>query len=389
MWLILHTIFWISFGLVVYVYAGFPVCLLLLTWRKRTIPPPIPSDNALPSISFVVAAYNEELVIEEKLRNCLRLEYPKEKLTFIFVSESTDGTNDILLRYRSPQIKVRIMPERGGKVASLTAAFPMCEGDVLVFSDANTYYWPDSLKMLARHFVDPQIGVVTGDVRLLPAKHKFGQGEGLYYKYERRLQELESAFWSTVAIDGGMYAIRREYFKPVSSRLIVLDDFVFTMNVARKGYRIIYDAEAVAEEDPTPGDAQEFWHKVRVVATAIQSVLDGEGVPPPRQIRLWWLYVSHKLLRWFVPFYLIFMFLASGVAAFNSQWWAGMLAAQAAFYVLALSAWRAPNLAALPFRVPYYFCMVNLAALGGILRGFRRQERGVWTPTERHVPPRT
>jgi cellulose synthase/poly-beta-1,6-N-acetylglucosamine synthase-like glycosyltransferase len=99
MWLIPQAVFWISFGLVVYVYAGYPACLLLLSWRRRTAPPPIPADDRLPSISFVVAAYNEELVIEEKLRNCLRLEYPEGKLTFIFVSESTDGTNDILLRY--------------------------------------------------------------------------------------------------------------------------------------------------------------------------------------------------------------------------------------------------------------------------------------------------
>jgi cellulose synthase/poly-beta-1,6-N-acetylglucosamine synthase-like glycosyltransferase len=387
MWLIPHAVFWISFGLVVYVYAGFPVCLLLLTWRRRTSPPPIPSDDALPSISFVVAAYNEELVIEEKLLNCLRLDYPEEKLTFIFVSESTDGTNDILLRYRSPRIQVRIMPERGGKVASQAAAYPLCEGDILVFSDANTYYRSNCIKMLARHFADPQIGVVTGDVRLLPSEQKFGQGESLYYKYERRLQELESTFWSTVAIDGAMYAMRRECFRPVSSGLIA-DDFVPAIKIALQGYRIIYDPEAIAEEDPTPGDAQEFWRKVRVVAYAIQSFLAGEGVPPLRQTRLWWLYVSHKLLRWFVPFDLIFMFLASGVAAFGSPWWAGMLAAQVAFYALAVYAWRTPNRAALPFRVPYYFCMVNLAALRGIVRGIRKQQRPVWTRTERSLPPR-
>ena len=169
----------------------------------------------------------------EKLRNCLGLDYPSGKLKFVFVSDSTDRTNQILLQYQNERVKVVILPEQRGR-AALESAYPLCDGEVLVFSDANTLYRPNSLRMLVRHFVDPEVGVVTGDVRLLPASQTFGQGENLYYRYERRLQEMESVFHSTVAIDGAMYALRRELLRPVSSGLIA-DDFVTAMNVALQG----------------------------------------------------------------------------------------------------------------------------------------------------------
>ncbi len=327
--------------------------------------------------ALIVAAYNEERVIEEKLRNCLQLDYPEDKLACIFVSDSTDRTNEILLRYVSSRIRVQILPERLGKVAALAAAYPISDGEILVFSDANTLYRPDALKKLVRHFADAQVGVVSGDVRLLPSEQTFGQGEGLYYRYERRLQKLESAFFSTVGVDGAMYALRRRHLRPVSTGLIA-DDFVTAMNVALQGYRILYDGEAIAEEDPTPSDGMEFRRKVRVVAYAVQSFLAGEGVPPLRQIRLWWTYVSHKLLRWLVSFFLLAMLLASGAAAYWSLWWRCILSVEIAFYLLAVMAWKFPKIDGRAFRVPYYFCMVNLAALLGVVRALRRGQQPVW-----------
>jgi poly-beta-1,6-N-acetyl-D-glucosamine synthase len=378
----LQWIFWIACGLAVYVYAGYPLCLWLLTLGRRAAPPPLLTDDELPSVSLIVAAYNEERVIEAKLRNCRQLEYPEGKLACIFVSDSTDRTNEILLRYQSSGIQVHILPERRGKVAALAAAFPICEGEILVFSDANTLYRPDALKKLVRHFVDPQVGVVTGDVRLLPSEQAFGQGENLYYRYERRLQELESAFFSTVGVDGAMYALRKQHLQPVSTGLIA-DDFVTAVNVALQGYRIVYDREAIAEEDPTPNDGMEFQRKIRVVAYAMQSFLAGEGVPRWGQMRLWWTYVSHKLLRWLVSFFLLTMFAASAVAAYRSPWWRWMLSLEIAFYLLAVVGWKFPKMDSRAFRVPYYFCMVNLAALRGVLRALRRGQKPVWARTER------
>jgi cellulose synthase/poly-beta-1,6-N-acetylglucosamine synthase-like glycosyltransferase len=377
------TVLLVSIATVLYVYIGFPGALFILQLRRRyTAPAFTGADEALRTVSLVVAAYNEEEVIEEKLENGLRIDYPPEKLQFVFVSDSTDGTNEILRRYESGRVRVIVLPERRGKVAALAAALPACTGDILVFSDANTYYRPDSIRMLVRHFQNPQVGLVTGDVRILQSTQAFGEGEGLYYRYERWLQSLETSFWSTVAIDGAMYAIRCSLVR-LASHGLVADDLVTGMNVGCQGYRLIYDAEAFAEENPTPTDAQEFKRKIRVIAYAIQSLIEGEGVPPLTQWRLLWVYLSHKVLRWFVPVFLIFALLSAAALALFSRTGVVLFAGQALFYGLAILNWRFPKLDGRMVRIPYYFTMVNAAALLGILRGVRRKQRSVWSRTER------
>jgi cellulose synthase/poly-beta-1,6-N-acetylglucosamine synthase-like glycosyltransferase len=375
------VVFYLSLLFVLYVYAGFPLCLTLIAGRRRR-PAPDMDDAELPSVSLVIAAYNEETVIERKILNGLSIEYPQEKLQFVFVSDSTDRTNEILARYESERVKACLLPERRGKVAALHEALKLCNTDLVVMSDANTWYRPDSIRKLARHFRDPEIGVVTGDVRILPTAQPFGAGEGAYYKYERALQALESRFWSTVAIDGAMYAIRRDDVRFPASGLIA-DDFVTAMNVGLRGLRIIYDPEAIAEEDPTPTDGQEFARKIRVVAYAIQSFLKGEGRPEFRQFRLWWTYMSHKLLRWFVPVFLLFALLSNLVAALVAPVWRSVLAAHLAMYAAALIGWKFPSMQSRLFRVPYYFVLVNTAAFLGIWRGIRSRQSAVWVRTER------
>lgn len=382
--LICAVLFWLCLFLVIYVYAGYPLCLFLLTRRSSRSVNDLPDDD-WPSVSFVVAAYNEESVIETKLHNCLAIDYPPEKLTFVFVSDSNDRTNEILLRNQSNRVRVRILPDRRGKVNALAEAFQVCDGDILVLSDANTYYRPDAIRKLVRHFKDPAIGVVTGDVRILPTDKAFGAGEGLYYRYERALQQMESAFLSTVGIDGAMYALRRIHLQPPTSGMIA-DDFVTAMNVGRRGLRIIYDETAIAEENPTPSDGQEFTRKIRVVAYAFQSLLRNEGVPHFSQPGFLWTYVSHKLLRWLVPVFLIVALLSTiGAAATTSSFWLGMLGLQAVFYLLAATGWLYPKADSLLFRVPYYFSMVNTAALLGVWRGLRGRQKPVWLRTERLV----
>jgi poly-beta-1,6-N-acetyl-D-glucosamine synthase len=372
-----------------YVYAGFPLCLLFLTRGRRHRRVRDLADEDLPSVAFLVAAYNEEVVIAKKIRNCLDLDYPADKLQLVFVSDgSTDETNEILQTYQGNRVEVVILSERRGKIRALSTALHRCKGDILVFSDANAYYRPDSIRKLMRHFTNPEVGVVTGDVRLMPSPHLFGAGEGFYYRYERMLQKLESEFWATVAIDGAMYALPRRLLRPPSSSLVP-DDLVTGMNVACQGYRVIYEPGAIAEEDSTPGDAMEFWRKVRIVGSAFQALLRGEGVPSLARLRLLWIYVSHKLLRWLAPFFLVMAWLSAGVlAASAGSFWMWILALQTGFYLLALLAWRAPALRSRAFRVPYYFCMVNLAALVGIIRALRMKQGALWARTERLPQPR-
>lgn len=380
--LVISLMFWSSCLVVAYTYLGFPLCLFLMTRGKsRPVPQELPAGK-LPSVSFLVCACNEEPVIEKKLRNCLDLDYPEDKLHFIFVADgSTDRTNQILSRYAGPRIRTLLRAERMGKINALKAGFAACDAEIIVFSDANTFYRPDALRKLLRHFSDPEVGVVTGDVRLLPSKEQFGEGEGLYYRYERYLQTLETAFWSIVSVDGGMYALRRLLLVPPSYQEVP-DDFIIGMNVARQGFRMVYDPEAIAEEPPTPTSSQEFNRKVRIVAHGVQSILAREGAPHLRQGRLLWVYLSHKVLRWIVPVFLVAAFLSSAMLLPFSAWWTVPVLAQTGFYGLAVAGWRWQWNGRL-FRVPYYFCMVNLAALRGILRGLRRAEKVLGVKTDR------
>jgi poly-beta-1,6-N-acetyl-D-glucosamine synthase len=380
---VLETLSVCCIALVAYIYVGFPLVLLVLTRGNRRPAPLELPEFELPRVSLVVAAYNEDPVIEQKLKNSLRIDYPTDRLQFVFVSDgSTDQTNEILRRYESKQVKVCILPKRKGKVLALHRAFQLCSGEILVFSDANTYYRPDAIRKLVRHFSDPRVGLVTGDVRILPSGCTFGEGEGLYYRYERKLQMLESALGSTVAIDGAMYALRRPLLRPASQGGVP-DDLVTAMNVGVQGFRMLYDPEAIAEEDPTPSDGQEFQRKIRVVAQGIQAVITTQGVPEWRQLGLLWIYISHKVLRWLAPLFLIGAFASSAALAPFSNFWELVAIAQALFYLLAIAAWRLPKLKGKLFRTPYYFSMVNLAALLGVIRGLRGAQQPIWVRTER------
>jgi poly-beta-1,6-N-acetyl-D-glucosamine synthase len=376
---LLLILFWISLGILTYVYFGFPACIWLLTRRKR---PSLPAKSAdLPSITLVVAALNEEVVLEHKLENCVALDYPTDKLKFFFISDgSTDRTNEILSRWDGPRFQTKLLSSRGGKTRALKLAISRCTGDLIVLSDANTYYRTDALQLLARHFQDRQVGVVTGDVRIRPAPGQFGQGEGAYYRYERWLQKRESDFWTCVGVDGGMYAIRQTLLVLPSDE-IILDDFVISMNSARQGYRIIYDPEAVAEEDPTPNDSQEFQRKVRIVAGGYQALRLNEGVPRLTDFRLMWLYLSHKLLRWLAPVFMAVL-LGASVGLAGRPLYAAALIGQAALYFLALLCWQF-TLKGAVFRLPYYFVLVNLAALQGLFRSVSGKETALW-----RKPPR-
>ncbi len=391
---VLAVLFQVVFALcvvvVVYVYAGFPALLWLITRGRPLVPPkPLP-DADLPTVSLVIAAHNEELVIGKKIANCLMIDYPSDKLTSVFVSDSTDRTDEILRQNASKQIQVHILPTRVGKISALCKVIPHCAGSILVFSDANTYYRPDSIRKLVRFFQDPQVGVVTGDVRIEATEERFGAGEGLYYRYERGLQILESAFWSTVAVDGAMYALRHEHFRPPGVQTVG-DDLVIGMNVALRGLRILYDPEAIADEPPTPSDHLEFNRKVRIVAYGIQACLFGEGIPSIRHWRLFWVFVSHKVLRWLVPLFLVLAILANlCTAVLVGNLWDVILAGQIIFYGLALIGWRFPAVTSYIFRIPYYFSMVNLAALFGIIRGLRKKQASTWQRTDRLAePPRS
>ncbi len=377
----MKIVFWASVALVLYVYAGYPLVLSLMARYAR---PTRREEDFLPSVSLIIPAYNEEKVLREKLENSLALDYPHERLEVVVVSDgSTDATNAIARSYESRGIILNEVTPRGGKTRALNLAVPKTHGEILILSDANTMYQPDTVRKLVRHFADPAVGAVTGDVRLVDAAISHAQSEGLYYRYERWLQTMESRLGSVIGADGGMYAVARSLFRAPSNE-VILDDFVISMTVARLGYHVLYEPEAVAIEQGTLSGREEFFRKARIIAGGIQALKLRAGLPRLRQPLLLLSYVSHKLLRWLMPCFLLLVITASSALA-GERFYALALGAQILFYGIALGygldifGLRRLRLTG----IPYYFSLVNTAALLGIWKGLTGTQRVTWQRTTR------
>jgi len=377
----MEVVFGTALAVLVYVYIGYPLVLASMAWRSR---PTTRDDDFLPSVSLIIAAYNEEKVIKEKLENSLALDYPKDRLEIVVASDgSLDGTNAIVQRYAGQGVLLHSVVPRGGKTRAMNLTIPKTKGDILVLSDANTMYWPDALRKLVRHFADPNVGAVSGDVRLVDAAESHAYSEGLYYRYERWLQSLESRLGSIVGADGGMYAVSRQLFRAPSDA-IILDDFVISMTVARLGYRVLYEPEAIALEQGTLSSQEEFRRKVRIVAGGVQALKLKEGLPKIRQLFLLFCYISHKLLRWIAPCLLLLLFFSSVVLQGEPLYRVAFLG-QIFFYLLAVcyafgfSGFRQLQGSG----VPYYFCLVNSAALFGLWKGLLGAQGVTWQRTTR------
>jgi poly-beta-1,6-N-acetyl-D-glucosamine synthase len=347
----------------------------------------LPFVAGRPAVTLIIPAYNERSVIRAKLENSLAIDYPRDCLEVVVASDgSDDGTDDIVLEYDSAGVVLRSFSPRAGKVSVLNRTIPEAEGEIVVLCDANVMFEPDALDRLVAHFGDPRVGAVTGDVRIRSEDAPFGEGEGLYYRYERFIQLCESAVGSTVTVDGGMYAIRKRLFQTLPADTI-LDDFVIGMKIALSGHRVVYDPSALAWENATVDVRQEFRRKVRIVAGAVRELLRGSGVPNPRQFQLFWSFVSHKLLRWLVPWFLLAILVCSVIRAGRDGLTLSstvLLFPQIALYACALIGTTRPN-ARWPsiIGIPFYFCMVNAAAWLGSVRGLFGAERVTWKKADR------
>jgi len=373
--------------LVLYVYVAYPLLLKALASLRGFDGRAVETVEFLPDVSLIIPAYNERTVIRRKLENSLAIDYPSDRIEIVVASDgSDDGTEAIVEGYAPRGIVLSASSPRAGKISVLNRAVPQARGEIVVLCDANVMFHPDAVRRLVAHFADPRIGAVTGDVRIQSEDAPFGEGEGFYYKYERFLQSKESELGSTVTVDGGMYAIRKELFRPLPADTI-LDDFVIGMNVALAGRRVIYDPEILATENATTDVGQEFRRKVRIVAGAFRELLRRNGVPGLRHGQVFWSYVSHKLLRWLTPWFLMVIFGCS-LALLRDEstrsWALVLLAPQLGFYAAALIGATRPN-ARWPavVGIPFYFCMVNAAAWLGSIRGALGVEQVTWRKAAR------
>lgn len=377
----IEVLFWIAVGTIAYVYAGYPLLLALVTLvRGRRA---VRVGNACPGVTLIVSAYNEEAVIAEKIENCLALDYPPERLQVLVISDCSDDRTDAIVQgYAARGVTLLRMQERGGKTLGLNAGVAAARGEAVVFSDANAMFDAGALRAIVANFADATVGAVTGESRYRSgAAERAAESEGLYWRYELALKRLESAVGSLVGGDGAIYAIRKSLYRPMKAA--DLSDFVNPLQIVAQGYRNVYEPRAVSFEHAGDSFAKEYRRKVRIVNRAWRALMSMPHLMNP--LRHGWFaaqVISHKLLRWLVPLFMIVAFAANVALALMGGWfYRTLLAAQLLFYALALAGrllarrGEPPRIVA----IPWYFVMVNVASLRGIWDAFAGKTYTTWT----------
>jgi|1048.fasta_scaffold00036_21 cellulose synthase/poly-beta-1,6-N-acetylglucosamine synthase-like glycosyltransferase len=379
------TIFFIC--ILVFAYGGYVLPAWL--WMKMSPTKKRVKSKELPTVTFIVAAYNEEEIIEEKINNCLNLTYPEDKISFLFVTDgSTDETAKIIKSY--PNIQLQNHAIRDGKSMAINRAMQIINAEIVIFSDANTMLNEQAVMHIAEAFLDPGVGGVAGEKKVFRIE-KGGantDGEGLYWQYESWLKNFDASFYSTVGAAGELFAIRSALYVH-TPREVLLDDFIISMKICLKGWKIAYTKKAVASEYPSENLKEEKKRKKRIATGAFQSVfLLKELLYFWKYPRLTYLYISHRMLRWIIcPFLLPAIFIGN-LVALNQQpdlVIYVLFYAQCGFYLLALTgAWlNAQNLKHPIFSIPLYFIFMNLNMYIGLFQYLKTTPTGTWEKAAR------
>ncbi len=368
------VIFWFSVAVIAYTYLGYPLLLACLTRRR----PEPPERDDPPAVDVVIAAYNEERWIEEKLRNTLALDYPPDKLTITVVTDgSTDATPELVRHMAGERIRLLHQPERQGKGAALARALPGLNGEVILFTDANCSLAPGTARRMVRHFADPQVGGVSGAKRLLESG-RHGGGEGLYWRYESWLKALDDCFGSVMGAPGEVWAARRSAYRPPPPD-IVLEDFYASVDLVARGWRLAYEPEALSTEEPSPTSGAEWERRVRNAAGGFQAVRRLQQVWRSGA-RTMFQYISHRVLRWIVVPPLIVLLPLWTLLLLPSPVYAAILGLEIMWALAALAGWylTAHRGSAGWLALPLQFVMLNASALAGGVRYLSGRTTVLW-----------
>ena len=371
-------VFWTSLAVCTYVYFGYPALLWVMS---RVRPRPVREADVTPRATFLIAAFNEEKVIARKIENTLSLDYPPDAIEVLVVSNgSTDATESIVRAWNDPRVRLIALPEPG-KVAALNEGARAATGEILVITDADFYLDRHSLRELARKFADPEVGGVCGARRPFVDQSgtPVGEGEGMYHRWDKWQKVRESRIGSVFAADGLLYALRRDLYVPVSLASQA-DDIAVSTRVVLQGYRLLFEPKATAWEEATIESHDEFRRKIRVTNHSVRALL-AIGTPLFTSGFYSVELLSHKLVRHFIPFFLIPLFVSNVIVARVAPFYLLTLAGQVAVYGLALAGAAARRHRIGRSRlltVPYYFCFVNAAAFFGILSILRGRKTHAW-----------
>ena len=389
---ILKVLFWICLFLVFYTYIGYGILLWLLVCVKRIFKgkpqkKQLPPDDELPEVTLMICAYNEQDIVDIKMENTRQLSYPK--LHVVWVTDgSNDSTNDLLARYQ--EVEVIYSPERRGKTAALNHGLSLVKDELIVMTDANTMLNPEAIHEIVRCFMDPQIACVSGEKRVM-ARHKgqsAAEGEGLYWKYESTLKRLDSEFYSVMGAPGELCAIRRSLYEPMPENAL-LDDFVISLRMVDRGYKIAYTSDAYAMEYGSADLTEESKRKRRIAAGGLQSIWWLRKMMNPfRQPVVAFQFVSHRVLRWsitpialllLIPLNVVLVLMKGG----DIYTWIWIL--QFLFYLAAFLGWflEKNGKKNMFLYVPYYFLFMNLNVFQGFSYLRSHRSSGAWEKAKR------
>ena len=384
--LYIKIIFIFSIVILFHSYGGYAIiALLILKLRKKKEIIKIEESNK--SVTLLIAAYNEQDFIEEKIKNSLALSYPKDKLSIFIVTDgSTDRTTEIVNNYK--EIKLFHENNRNGKVAAIDRAMQFVTTDIVVFSDANTLLNPESIQKITRHYSDQNVGGVAGEKRVVTQNTNqiSGSGEGIYWKYESALKSIDSKFYSVVGAAGELFSVRTNlYSNP--GKDVILDDFVISLKICQDGYRIVYEPEAFAIEGPSKDINEEKKRKIRIGAGGFQGMAIMK-----RLLRFWenpslsYLYISHRVLRWTLcPLAIPIITNASIIFNGSEHIFAIIWYLQITFYSLAFIGWGLSRLnikLSLPY-IAYYFLFMNTTLYEGFIKFLLGKQSAIWEKAKR------
>lgn len=374
-----------------YAYVGYGFVILFLDKAKKALFPKakyVFDPHYVPEVTLLIAAYNEADFIEKKIENCLQLQYPKEKLQILFVTDgSDDGTPELIRKHEGIQLLHE--PARLGKISAVNRAMQYVKTPIVIFCDANTLLNPDALLKMARHFSNSKVGCVAGEKKVMTEEkdNASAAGEGFYWKYESFLKKLDSSFHTVVGAAGELFAMRTDLFKPTEKNAII-EDFVISLRIAGQGYKVVYEPEAYAMETSSANVKEELKRKIRICAGGIQSIVWLAYLLNP--FKYGWLtfqYVSHRVLRWsIVP---LFMLLLIPLNVILAKWVCGVyaltLVCQLLFYTAALLGWflEHQKIKVKALFIPYYFFIMNYAVFLGFWRYIKGRQSVIWERAKR------
>ncbi|MDH7911308.1 glycosyltransferase family 2 protein [Winogradskyella sp. SYSU M77433] len=392
----LKILFWILLFIIFYTYVGYGIILYVMVKIKRlfSTKTSVNTIEELPKVTLLIPAYNEKDYVFQKMENTQNLNYPKDKLNIVWVTDgSNDGTNSLLENYENVQLFHK--DERRGKINAMNRVMPHIKTPIVIFSDANTNLGEDSITHIVNCFNDEKVGCVSGEKRIVKKESDAaaGAGEGLYWKYESTLKKWDAELYSAVGAAGELFAIKTELYNEVEQDTL-LDDFIISLRVAQKGYTIQYNPEAYAIETASANVKEELKRKIRISAGGIQSVIRLRSLLNIFKYGLLsFQYISHRVLRWTItPLSLLLLIPVSALLAFNEglnnfQFYTVFFWLQIVMYMSALLGWLLENNATRikVLFVPYYFFIMNLSVVLGFFRFMNNTQSVNWERAKRAV----